>query len=859
MKNIFFTLLLLLCFAMSRATWAQQQPVQTPSQFLGYQLGDQFTYHARLVDYVQYLAAQNPAKMKLQTYGHTYEGRPLLLATISSPENLQRLEEIRSNNLKNAGLLSGQTTGGKQPAIVWLSYNIHGNESVSSEAVLQVLYDLLDPTNAQTQKWLENTVVLIDPCVNPDGRERYTQWYNRVRNRQPNASPWAWEHHEPWPGGRPNHYYFDLNRDWAWQTQIESKQRAVVYNQWLPQLHADFHEQAVDNPYYFAPSAKPYHDAITPWQREAQNFIGEYNRKYFDKNNWLYFTRESFDLFYPSYGDTWPTYQGAIAMTYEQGGSGRAGIVIEKADGDSLTLSQRIAHHHAASLATVEAMADKHEQVVREFKKFYSDAQTKPFGTYRSYVFNVQGDEGKINDLTNYLDRQQIKYGYANSGGSAKGFNYQTGKTESVRYNRGDLVISSYQPKSTLLNVLFEPNARLEDSVTYDITAWSLPYAYDLRGAAFTSRVAMTEKAAAPTKEVGSSAVKSYSVASSAATNTYAYIAKWNGVQDLRFMAALLKAKVRVRYSEVPFEQVKQKFSPGTLIITRTGNESLGAKFDEIVTRAADSLGIELTTSSTGFVTTGSDFGSRNVRYVKAPKVAVLTGEGVSPYGFGEIWHYFEQQIGYPVTVLGSDYFSRVPLAEFDVLILPTGSYGSILNEKTLSKVKDWVRAGGRLVALENAVTFLSDKPDFAVKKKLVDSTSTKKSSPATAADLKRYADRERTSISEEVQGSVFRVTLDNSHPLAFGYGNTYAALIRTSTLPQFLKDGWNVGVVKNEGPATGFVGAKVGDKLQNGLVLGVQEMGLGQVVYLVDNPLFRGFWQGGKLLFGNAVFMVGQ
>ncbi|WP_241498995.1 M14 family metallopeptidase [Rufibacter ruber] len=827
-------------------TASAQSTLQTPAQFLGYQLGDQFTYHSRLVEYVKYLAAQNPQKMQLQTYGHTYENRPLLLATLSSPANLQRLDEIKSNNLKNTGLLGGQTTGGKQPAIVWLSYNIHGNEAVSSEAVLQVLYDLLDPSNAQAQKWLENTVVLVDPCVNPDGRERYTQWYNRVRNQQPNASPWAWEHQEPWPGGRPNHYYFDLNRDWAWQTQVESKQRAVVYNQWMPQLHADFHEQAVDNPYYFAPSAKPYHDAITPWQREAQNFIGEYNRKYFDRNNWLYFTRENFDLFYPSYGDTWPTYQGAIAMTYEQGGSGRAGVVIQKSDGDSLTLAQRIAHHHAASLATVEAMSDKADQVVKEFKKFYADAQSRPFGTYRSYVFAMKGQEGRLRELTEYLDRQQIRYGYAGSAGTAKGFLYQTGKNETVKYAAGDLVISAYQPKSTLLNVLFEPNARLEDSVTYDITAWSLPYAYGLKGAALTSKVAMKE----PKPAAG--------VANAAVPEAYAYLVKWTGVQDIKFLATLLKAKVRVRYSEVPFEQNKETFAAGSLVITRAGNESLGTRFDQLVTRAADSLGIQLATATTGFVTSGSDFGSRNIRHIKAPRVALLTGEGVSAYGFGEVWHYFEQQIGYPVTVLGADYFASVPLSEFDVLILPTGSYSRILDEKTLGKVKDWVRAGGRLIAMESAVSFLADKPDFAVKKKAAEPASSGKKE-ATEEDLKRYADRERESISEEVQGSVFRVTLDNTHPLAFGYGNSYAALIRTASLPQYLKDGWNVGVVKQEGPATGFVGSKVGAKLENGLVLGVQGLGRGQVVYLVDNPLFRAFWQGGKLLFGNAVFMVGQ
>ena len=849
LKRNFALLLMLLCVQVAVA----QGQLQSPAQFLGYPLGEQFTTHSRILDYVNYLAAQVPNRMKVQPYGQTYESRPLVLAYIASEQNLPRLEQIRENNLRQAGLQSGQVQG-DQPAVVWLSYNIHGNESVSSEAVMQVLYDLLDPNNAQSKEWLQNTVVMVDPCVNPDGRERYVQWYKQASNRGGNASRYAWEHYEPWPGGRPNHYYFDLNRDWAWQTQIESKQRLEVYNSWLPQVHADFHEMGAEAPYYFSPAAKPFHESITPWQRQFQNTIGEYNRAAFDKNNWLYFTRESFDLFYPSYGDTYPTYNGAIGMTYEQGGSGRAGLALQKQDGDTLTLTDRIAHHVAASRATIQATSEKADQLKQEFRKYYDNNLKNPGGDHKAFVMKADNaSAGNLKALTEYLDRQGIQYGYSGKSNTVKGYNYSNGKTENVRLAPQDVVISMYQPKSTLVKVLFEPNARLEDSLTYDITSWALPYAYGVQTYALKNRLDVNmDKPAAP------------AAAAISIERPYAYLARWTNLQDLKFLTALMQEDVKVRQAEKPFETDGQQYGPGTLIITRTGNERLGDKLDITVRQLAQENGVSLSATGTGFVSSGSDFGSGNVRYLKQPKVALLSGEGVSAYGFGEVWHFFEQQIGYPVTVLNTSYFSTVPLHEFDVLILPTGSYSRVLDEETLGKVKDWVSAGGKLIAMESAAGFLAGKTGFNLKKKSKEADSSKdKAKKAEDEDpyknLRTWGDREREALQDEVQGSIFRVDLDRTHPLAFGYGDSYFALIRSADTFSFLENGWNVGVLKKDNYTTGFVGADIKAKLQDALILGTQDMGRGQVVYLADNPLFRGFWHGGKLLFGNAVFLVGQ
>ncbi|WP_324676433.1 M14 family metallopeptidase [Hymenobacter sp. GOD-10R] len=828
---------------------ADAGPLLTPAQFLGYQLGSQFTPHAQLLRYVDHIVQHSPTTMKLVRYGETYEHRPLEVVQIAAANNFTRLEDIRHNNLRLAGVESG-TPSRQMPGVVWLSYNVHGNESVSSEAVMEVLYDLANPKDQEVQQWLQNTVVLVDPCVNPDGRDRYSSWYNRVRNQSPNASPYSWEHHEPWPGGRYNHYYFDLNRDWAWQTQQESRQRIVLYNQWLPEVHADFHEMGPNNSYYFSPAAKPFHADITPFQRQFQNIIGEYNEKVFDKNGWLYFTRETYDLFAPTYGDTWPTFNGAIGMTYEQGGGGPAGVAFARNDGDTLTLAQRIAHHVAASRATIQATAERHDDLLREFQKYYDDARTKPKGDYKSYVLAGTSDPGQLRAFTQYLDRQQIKYGYAPKKMKTRGFNYTSGKVESVEIEQRDLVVSMYQPKSTLVKVLFDPQPQLEDSLTYDITAWALPYSFGLKAYALREKLEGTGAAPSQATVKGSGAT---------AERPYAYLARWNSLQDVRFLSRLLQQNVKVRVAEEPFEAEGQKYQQGTLVITRTGNENLGSKFDQLVRAQADSSGVVVQAVKSGFSTTGGDLGSGSVHFVKKPNIAIVAGPGVDPTAFGEVWHFFEQQIGYPVTVLGTDYLSTVPLAKFDVLILPDGNYTDIYPERNLENLKQWVRGGGKLIALEGASRFLANKRDFLLKTKPAsDSTAQKKTNPYRL--LKPYGNARREGIEDRVQGSIYRVQLDNTHPLAFGYGDTYFALIREPLGYRFLGEGgWNVGVIKKGSYAAGFTGSRARQQLTDTFVLGEQELGRGQIVYLGDNPLFRAFWQSGKLLFGNALFFVGQ
>jgi hypothetical protein len=829
-------LTLLLAVAFTQAIYAQK--VLSPQEFLGYKLGEQFTPHHRIVDYFKYVAGASK-NVKLQQFGTTNEGRPLIAMFIASDENIGRLEEIRHNNLRLAGLESG-TAIANAPVITWLSFNVHGNEPASSEASMWTLFDMVDPGNTRTKAWLKNSLVVIDPCLNPDGRDRYVNFYNSVKGGVPDPMPTSREHAEPWPGGRVNHYYFDLNRDWAWQAQKETQARVGLYNQWLPEVHVDYHEQGYNAPYYFAPAAEPYHKDITQWQRDFQVTIGKNNAKYFDQNGWMYFTKQEFDLLYPSYGDTYPLYNGSIGMTYEQGGIS-AGLAVITRSGDTLTLVQRVAHHHSTSLSTIEIVSANAQKVLDEYKKFFDNSRTNPPGIYKTYIIKNDNNE-KVGTLAKMLTRNGIQYGFGLAHKTINGLNYMTGKTEQYSVGPNDLVVNAYQSKSVLLHVLLEPKTVIPDSATYDITAWALPYAYGLTAYGVTE----SYKPASATWNI----IKPQPLVN---THAYAYVSAWQSVADARFLSALLKNNIKVRYSEKPFEVGGKKFSAGSLLITKAGNDR--ADFDQIVTQTAEALDHELVPISTGFVDKGNDIGSDVVHYIKQPKVALIAGDGVNSEAMGEVWHLFEQQLGYPITLIRYQDLGRTKLADYDVAIFPDGRYADFPSDK----LAGWVRDGGKLIALESAVAGLADKKGFAIKKKEDKSDKKDDKGKDKMPEVKLYANRDRDAISSSIPGAIFKLNLDNTHPLGFGMPNYYYSLKLSDDIYELLgdEDGWNVGTVKKDSYTSGFAGAESKSKINNGLLLGVQSMGRGSVIYMVDDPLFRSFWENGKLLFSNAVFMV--
>ncbi|MEZ4777084.1 MAG: M14 family metallopeptidase [Bacteroidia bacterium] len=828
---------LLLCFFIVPSSFAGLVP--SPEAYLGYPPGSRFTFHHRITDYFSHVASVSD-KVAIIPYGSTWEGRPLLVAVVTSPGNHKNLPQIQASNLVRAGM--GAISKGEKAdiPIVWLSYNIHGDEASSSEAAMQMLYFL---ATADTLPWLDSMVVILDPCMNPDGRDRYVNWQYQTGAANPNLFPQSVEHSEDWPGGRENHYHFDLNRDWCWQTQPESRQRAALYYQWMPQIHVDFHEMKSDKAtYFFPPSARPFHPAITGWQREFHTIIGKNHAKWFDKNYWLYFSKEVYDLFYPSYGDTWPSFQGAMGFTYEQTGGDGAGRAVLLANGDTLTLADRIAKHLTTGISTIESAYNNRKKLLGEFQKYFENNSQKPYGSYKTYIIKPGTHPERAGQLLRLLDQNQIQYGSpSGETKTLKGFSYADNAEINFQLSADDIVISAYQPNSLLLQVLFEPSPQLEDSLTYDLTAWALPYAYGLSCYALESRINPEPYRSPfhPTDKLQPA-------------NPYAWLVEWKDFHHARFLATAIQAGIVPSRATAPFRIGDKEFERGTLIFYggKQGDAS-GSKLQKL---AAES-GVELFPVASGLVDEGNDLGSDQIQALQKRKVALLRGAEMSVISFGELWYYLEQDLGYPVSVLDTRFLEKVDLESFDLLILPSGNY-----ERFYDQIMDFIETGGTVIALEKAMDLFGKSGNrqqtalyTAIErgKRSLTRNFMMQDTPATL-----FEEMPRLAISNSVPGSIFRVDTDPTHPLAFGMGDHFYLLKHNSTAFPLLEDsGWNVGKFPEALETHGFTGKNVKDIMPNSMAVGVEKYGRGTIIYFTDSPVIRGFWYSGKLLLANAVF----
>lgn len=942
---------------------------QSPARFLGYEAGERFTRHQDILAYFRHVADASP-HVHLKEYGESYRFRPLIAVFVSSEENLHGLDTIRVNNRRMAGLDPGEVEG-RTAAILWMSYGIHGNESSSPEAAMWTLYALAAGMGANLeagihggtefemdggresgmdggretelgenrnfglgsdlktalgqsmasatdiQKWLENTVVVIDPVLNPDGRERYVNWFDDTQGRFPDPRLETREHTEPWPGSRTNHYYFDLNRDWSWQTQIESKQRAALYYLWMPHVHADFHEMFT-NDYYFPPAAEPFHTAITPWQREFQHKIGQNHAARFDRRHERYFTAEIFDLFYPGFGDTWPTFNGAIGMTYEQMGHSRAGNKMIDEHGDTLTLADRIRNHHEVGLSTVEVTAQNSERLREEFARYFRRAQEDPYGRYSAFVISGENHPDRLITFLDFLDRQEIRYYLAEGGRRFTGRHYASGEDQRRRTADTDIVVPVRQPKAVLTHVLFDPDPAVElaDSNTYDITAWAIPYAYGLEAWATADEIRLSDEPVRTSTSYrplfqstdiqpdhtsynrhsaygsdGSNAVRTSNESGQRHTSVdrepsaderpstdegpsahddYAWLLAWGDVRDAAFVAGLLGRDVRMSITERSFTIAGRSWPSGSIVITRRANRHLGEHLPRIIDNVAARHDRFVQPVSTGLTDHGVDLGSPHVRPLEKPVIAVPSGDGIASGNLGEIRHFFDYTLEYPLAVFDQRRFSRFPLEDYNVLLLPEGSYSG-WRDSDWDRIMEWVRKGGRLIAFPSVLRTLSDREDVPLSLRSFDAPGDNGNSvtagtkgvyddPEIAFPVSdaRFENRRLQALNRQISGAVFRVELDDSHPLAYGIGPAYATLKRGTVLPDLLDDGWNVARIAAEDPILGGWAGQQAQRLAAGsLMAGTISSGRGQIVVLADNPLYRGFWRNGQLLFSNAVFQA--
>ena len=834
MKKTILSFFLPLVFVLN----AQAQ-VQSPSEFLP-NYGTQITHYHQVEGYFKQLTEKSTL-IKQQKYGVTPEQRDLNVFFISTPENLANLEQIRNNNLAAIGLSKNgnQMIGDK--LIVWLSFNVHGNEFAGTESAMTVAYELVNPKNTETKKWLENTVVILDPCINPDGYSRYGNWLREISGKQTHPGLYDREHMEVWPGGRYNHNIFDLNRDWAWQTQPESQQRVALYNQWMPQVHTDVHEMGYESPYFFPPSAEPIHEFIEKYQKDFHNVLGKNMSQKFDAQNWMYNTSERFDLFYPSYGDTYPAYNGAVGMTLEQGGIG-AGRAVMMSNGNIVTIQDRLTHHATAVLTVVESAAAQADVLIKGFRGFMNNSRKTVKGNYKMYVMK---NNPKLIQLADLLKKNNIEFSYADASMKASGYNYSAKSEKGFTIEPNDLIVKVDQPKAVFTQVLFEPNQKLNDSLSYDITAWALPLAYGVEGYALKNSLGFKTKASIEVTE------------KTVPQKVYAFHIPWNNRISAQVLSVLHQNNIKVRsaMNKAIFGDVTVE--PGGLLVTKADNPKV-VDFEKTI---SDLIKIKTDYNyiNTGFSSNAKDVGSENFNLLKAPKVVLLSGKGVGSTEFGATWFYMQETINYPVSVVEVNNFNRLKLMDYNTLILSDGDY--TFSEDQQKKIEQWIKNGGKVIAMNGALSIFDGKDGYALSPYANEddklSAEKEKDSIALKERFLDFHGTERREISKSIPGAIIENVLNKTHPLSFGLGDKYFSLKTDSNHYSLLKNAVNVAYVPKDYKSYGFIGSQVKKKLNNTVSFAVEHKGDGTIVYMVDNPLFRGFWENGIVLFNNALFLV--
>ncbi len=844
-----FRLFLLFILFLTTSHLVKTQNIKSPHDYLGYELGRRFTYHHLIVSYFRHIDA-NSDKVQIVQYGTTYENRPLIAAIVTSAANQMNIEQLRLNNLITAGLREGKTEGEQLP-IVWLSYNIHGNEASGSEAALKTLHYLVSSNKEEVNNWLDSLIIIIDPCLNPDGREKYAVWFHQAAGQNIITDMASWEHREPWPGFRTNHYLFDLNRDWLWQTQTESRQRIVFYQQWMPHVHIDFHEMGFENPYFFPPVAKPMHEALTEWQVEFQKILGSQLSKVFDKKKELYFTGEIFDLFSPAFGDTWPTFNGALGYTFEQGGGGSAGLAVINSAGDTITLRDRITNHFSSTIGTLETVFKNRNRILTEFNKYFNPASHKRVSSdFQSYIIKANKNLGNIADLLNLLDRNQISYYYpAKSNRRIHGFDFFTRTEVSYQLNQNNIIIPVNQAFSQMVQVLFEPKTVFSDTISFDLTAWALPYIFNVPTLAVKEAIPVNKSIRPKIKTITNSIP---------ASRPFAYITEWNNFNSIKFLSSLLQEKIKVRFAQSPFEIGGRKFPEGSLVINLGENRYLNSNIDSLLVSLANKSNIELFATSTGRVEKGKDLGSSDYRLISPMKIAIIKGNGIVPSAIGELWFYFDREINFPASLINIDHIANLDLLDYDLIIMPSGSYSKAVMDVLLS----FVRKGGRLIALERSLlaferdtTLVFGKTVSDFRKNRLKELQAGKNHPDSL--LVRFEDRRKRALQNVSASSIYKLTLDRTHPFSFGIGNELFIMKRNSNVFPYLPEkAYNIGYFRTNAHKSGFVGKKLKNDLENSLGIGQEILGEGNIIYITDSPVFRAIFTDGKFLLGNMIFL---
>jgi len=808
------------------------QSVLKPKEVIGHDIGDQPVRHDLMVAYLTRLA-ESSDRMTVETIGYSHEGRPILFFVVTSPENHTRLEEIRQNHLLRSQTETAARASNDLPVVTWLNYGVHGAEASGMDAAIPTLYHLAAARDEKTASQLANSVILITAIFNPDGHSRRASWVTTYGSNVLATDPSHEIHNQNWPGGRTNHYWFDLNRQWLLQTQPESRAWLTKWHHWKPQVSGDFHEMGPNSTYYFHPGVPTrIHPLIPAKGRELAYEIAGYHVKALDDARKLYFSEEGFDNYYIGKGSTYPQVNGSLGILFEAGA--QMGIARESDQGLK-TYSENVQTHVQTSRSTIEGAVAMRAKLHAYQQQFFRDAEKlADDDDVKAYVFRAPEDHARLDMFLDLLKRHDVK-AYKVKGSV---------KAVSGSYSNDSYIVPMAQSQYRMAKALFNQITEFPDKVFYDVSGWTLPLAYGLDYSAVTSKVS---------KNLGSPAADTGFVAPEPDVAPYAYVFRWSDYYAPRALNAILEAGILARVSKEPIRVMttrgEVKLDRGAIIISKQHQNVASGYIDRLMKMLAAENRLTVHAAVSGrTLDAGADLGGRNtVSDLKAPKPLLVTGSGVSSYDAGEVWHLLDHRMNMPLTLVRKDRLARVDLTRYTHIILVGGS-GSTFDGTMKDKVKDWVRAGGTLVAHRHGARWVATQ--------LFDGDTEDKKKNGKVKRL-AYKDKSQKDAEHVIGGALFESHLDLSHPMAFGLVREKIATNRNTSivLPEPKDPYAQVAVYSDEPLLSGYASPKRLEEIGGTPMMTAERMGRGSIILFADNPNFRATYVGAEKLFMNALF----
>ena len=813
--------------------------IPSPKSFLGYEVGEWHVSHDQLVAYMKELARLSD-RITIEEYARSYEQRPLLLLTISSVKNQKDIDQIREEHVAvSSGAYNGSLKD--MPVVIYQGYSIHGNEASGSNASLAVAYYLAAAEGTEINDLLDNAVILLDPCFNPDGLQRFSTWVNMHKSYNLNSDPIDREYNEVWPGGRTNHYWFDLNRDWLLLQHPESRGRIKNFHKWKPNILTDHHEMGSNATFFFMPGIPSRTNPNTPQENQDLTWeIGKYHAAALDEIGSLYYTKESFDDFYYGKGSTYPDANGGIGILFEQASSRGH---LQKTDNGLLSFPFSIRNQVATSFSTQKAGLELREELLEFQRKFYREGMQEAKGSrVKAYEFAEPNDPSRLNEFLSILLQHQLDVYQNNTERNINGKKIPAGKSYSVPLN---------QRQYRMVNAIFDEVTSFPDSLFYDVSAWTLPRSFDINCNAVTQFSSNSNKI-----QLADLTPKIQNVN---LANAYSIAFEWSDFHAPTLCNYLLKEGVRLSVAHKEFsvplvDGSIKKFNRGSVIISPQGQNLDRSGIEDKLNKALEAIykkgseGPALYPLKTGLSTEGINLGSRSFQNLELPKIAILIGDGVRSYDAGEIWHSFDQRWNMEVTLLDIKQLSRTDLSQFNTLILPDGNYRSIA-ENHATKIKTWSSSGGTIIAYRGAMNWLSSQG--------IVKTEYKSQSWRPKSQMGNYGDLSTQSGSQFLGGSIFKTQVDLSHPLLYGYQrNELAVFKRGTSLYKIPGNKFAAPITYAPNPLiAGYTPGKMENYMAGGAYVMNFGNGAGRVICFTENTNFRAFWLGTNKLLANATF----